>query len=360
MRVVIRVDSSTQMGSGHIMRCRTLAHALRDRGHEVRFVCRQHPGALTPLIRSDGFEIFLLAPPDSTGERNDPAPYAQWLGVPPIEDAMETIRVLDGWRPDWLLVDHYALSHPWEALLRQHVHRILVIDDLADRPHDCDILVDQNLAEARVTAYEKLIGATAQRLIGPQYALVRPEFLRQRTYSLGRRRTAQANRLLVFMGGSDPDNDTQKVLVGIARSHRSWQHVDFVVGSGYPELATLQQAVHSMPQSSLHVQTNRMAELMAAADLAVTAGGSVSWEKCVLGLPSIVAVSGDNQAPIATALHAAGAQRTLGVTHELEPTDYACALDNLDVRQLEHMSAQASQICDGRGTQRIISTLESY
>ena len=228
----------------------------------------------------------------------------------------------------------------------------------ADRPHDCDILVDQNLAEARVTAYEKLIGATAQRPDRPAICTVRPEFLRQRTYSLGRRRTAQANRLLVFMGGSDPDNDTQKVLVGIARSHRSWQHVDFVVvvavTPSWPHCSKL-----SIPcQSLTHVQTNRMAELCGRSRSGCDRGGSVSWEKCVLGSQHRCS-PGDNQRPSPLPATRRGPTH-LGVTHELEPTDHACALDNLDVRQLEHMSAQASQICDGRGTQRIISTLESY
>jgi UDP-2,4-diacetamido-2,4,6-trideoxy-beta-L-altropyranose hydrolase len=178
MNITIRTDASTRIGLGHLVRCRTLATALRDQGATVRFICRAHPGHQIAALRADGLDVTALpAPPDQEAADGD---YAAWLGVPQAQDAAETIAALAADRPDWLIVDHYGLDVDWEQALRPHVGRILVIDDLANRRHDGDLLLDQNYAPAGTTRYQGLLPPGARTLLGPAYALLRPEYAQHR------------------------------------------------------------------------------------------------------------------------------------------------------------------------------------
>jgi UDP-2,4-diacetamido-2,4,6-trideoxy-beta-L-altropyranose hydrolase len=354
MKIAFRVDASSQMGSGHLMRCRTLALALRDCGHEVSFICRAHQGHLIWLLIEDGFQVSKL---DASSQ---PSALDTWLGVTVGQDAEETKRSLNGWRPDWLIVDHYGLTFDWERSLRPHVGRLMVFDDLANRNHECDVLLDQNLTDDRSQTYAALLPQHCRCLLGPCYALVRPEFAQHRAESVRRRIHPELSNLLVFMGGSDPDDETSKVLDGICGSHQRWLQIDVVVGASYPSMAKLSARAVGWPQLRLHVQTPHMADLMAAADLAITAGGTASWEKCVVGLPSLVAIIGDNQRAGALALHKCGAQITLGDAHLLTPSSYSSALDSIKPESLRKMSSNAALVCDGRGTEKIISFLERH
>ncbi len=182
VKLAIRVDASTRMGLGHLVRCRTLAQELRAQGAEVRFICRAHPGHQIDALAADAFAtISLPAPPNDidTGESAAAEDYARWLGVPQHQDAVETLAALSGWRPDWLVVDHYGLDVDWAQLLRPHVGRILVIDDLANRLHDADLLLDQNYATDGARRYAGLLPASALTLIGPRYALLHPAYAEQ-------------------------------------------------------------------------------------------------------------------------------------------------------------------------------------
>ena len=206
--VIIRADASTQIGSGHVMRCLTLAEELRDGGSMVSLVSRDHPGNLNELIRDKGFQYFEL----STGQGIEVKPhqsgseYASWLGVSQERDAMETIEAIGEERAEWLIVDHYALDEKWEPLLRPHAAKIMVIDDLADRRHDCDLLLDQNFFINGEKRYDELVSPSCTKLLGPKYALLRREFREARKKL--KERTGEVKRVLVFFGGSDPENYT--------------------------------------------------------------------------------------------------------------------------------------------------------
>lgn len=354
MRVAVRVDASTWIGSGHVMRCLTLADALRANGAHVRIVCRQHQGHLAGLIRERGYAVDLLDPPPSS-----PLPGSgseAWLGVPQQQDAAETVAVLgDG--VDLMIVDHYGIDREGETHLRAACRALMAIDDMANRPHDCDVLLDQNLVAAMDRRYAGLTPPSCRQLIGPRYALVRPEFARARPASLARRPAPRLDHVLIFMGGSDPDDDTSAALEGVYLAASSVRRIDVVVGQGYRGKERIAAMCAAHPGSRLHVQTPHMAALMADADLAITAGGSVSWEKCVLGLPSLVAVQAENQRPIAEALATAGAQVTLGPSAGLAAEDYARALSDLPCSDLGRMSAAAAAICDGEGAARVLASL---
>lgn len=357
MRIAFRVDASTMIGSGHAVRCLALAHAARAAGAQVEFVCRGHPGHLAGLIGSDGFAVHLLTAPAQAAAVDAVESYAQWLGVSQAQDAQDSLEALRG-SLDWLVVDHYALDSQWEAALKALVPRLLVIDDLANRAHLCRILLDQSLEGAGAPRYAGLVPPDCTQLLGPRYALLRPEFAALRQASLARRETQALDRVLVFMGGSDPHNETSRALQGLGLARRTLGHIDIVVGQGYPFLDALREQVRNcgLPVQ-VHVQTPHMAQLMAQADLAVTSGGGVSWEKCTLGLPSMVTIVGDNQSLIAQQLADAGAQVTLGRAEAITAEDYAHRLDSLDARQLAAMSARARGICDGQGTQRVLDHL---
>jgi UDP-2,4-diacetamido-2,4,6-trideoxy-beta-L-altropyranose hydrolase len=364
--VVFRTDASLQIGTGHVMRCLTLADALKAAGARCRFICRELPGHLLDLIRQRGHEAIALssAACQSTAENSNDGTkqlaHAEWLGVDWRTDAVQTEAALYGQPVEWLIVDHYALDAHWEAALKSQYRKLMVIDDLADREHICDVLLDQNLIETMETRYRDKVPAHCTCLIGPPYALVRPEFNYLRPTSLARRQEPILDRLLIFMGGSDPEIETCKVIAGIQLSKKCWRHIDVVVGQGFPALHNLKASLATLPSTALHIQTPDMAKLMSAADLAVTAGGSVTWEKCALGLPSLVVILGENQRPIASMLHARGAQRTLGMNTDLSPACYAKYLDEVQTSDLAQMINCASTVCDGLGTQSALKALTNH
>ncbi len=178
MRVVFRADASIQIGTGHVMRCLTLADALRERGVETLFICRDLAGFSAEMFVSRGHDIRMLAAPQGVRQAtpNEPV-HAKWLEVSWEEDAKETGEILESvGEVDWLVVDHYALDFKWESLLYSNVSKIMVIDDLADRRHECDLLLDQNLYDNMNVRYQERTPAACKHILGPQFALLRSEF----------------------------------------------------------------------------------------------------------------------------------------------------------------------------------------
>ena len=232
LKVVFRCDASILMGSGHVMRCLTLANELREQGADITLICRKHPGHLFDLIESSKHRLLRLpfAATSATGK----LAHAHWLGATQEEDSKQTVEALKTIeRVDWLVVDHYALDVEWEAAIRSYTKHIMVIDDLADRVHDCDVLLDQNLHRAEMeTRYEKLIPPQCKKLLGPKYALLRPEFKKARSNL--KVRDGSVKRIFVFFGGSDPTNETGKALQAIQQLGRTDIAIDVVVGSTNP------------------------------------------------------------------------------------------------------------------------------
>jgi UDP-2,4-diacetamido-2,4,6-trideoxy-beta-L-altropyranose hydrolase len=342
-RVIIRTDSSRRLGAGHLMRCLTLAQELAAAGCTVEFVCRALPGDFTGLAAERGFAVHRLPAPPAEG-RDGAFPWA--------DDARATARVAgDGPRPAWLVVDHYRLGHEWEQALRPHVGGIAVIDDLADRRHDCDLLLDQNYHPAGENRYRGLVPAGCRLLLGPAHALLRPQF----RSLLGRppQRDGSIRRLLVFFGGSDPTGETVKTLAALRLWDRPLVAVDVVVGAAHPELRTVEKLCAERPGTSFHCQTDDMAALMAAADLAIGAGGSATWERCAAALPAILLVVAPNQAEVAAAVDEAGAALNLGAADRITAADIAAALATLEKKpaKLRKMAAKARALVGGAAIQ---------
>jgi UDP-2,4-diacetamido-2,4,6-trideoxy-beta-L-altropyranose hydrolase len=349
MRVAIRTDASSRIGSGHVMRCKTLAEELRSRGAEVRFICREHPGNLIQLLRSSGHLVSVLPASKASriARREHAHDYALWLGVAHSEDAARTLEALGDFTPDWLVVDHYGFDAAWERLLRPHVGGILVIDDLANREHDCDLLLDQNLHADMSERYAGLTPAHAMLLLGPKFVLLRPEF--QKARATLRARDGSVRRILVFFGGVDSTRQTEKVLAIIGQLRRPEITWDVVVGAQNPRAKAIELLCREISNTNFHCQITNMAELMVYADLAVGAGGSASWERCALGLPAILLSTADNQRETTAALEQAGAVWHLG-----KPSDVTAAMLTEAIRHafsepemLRRMSRAAYNVLGG-------------
>jgi UDP-2,4-diacetamido-2,4,6-trideoxy-beta-L-altropyranose hydrolase len=352
MKAMFRVDASVQMGSGHLMRCLTLAETLRERGVDTHFVCREHVGNLIGLLTQKGMPVAVL-PVTGTIAASNGDDYAAWLGVTEAEDAEQTIVAFSAAKPDWLVVDHYGLDIDWEKRLRPHVARILVIDDLASRRHDCDVLLDQNYSTETERRYAGLVTPTSKLLLGPRYALLRKEFraIRDR---LGPR-THRLARILVFITAGDDQGETLKAMQGIEFFGKA-EGVDVVVGTENPDKTEIIQKCKEL-RWGYHCQVDYMPRLIAQADLAIGAGGSSNWERCALGVPALVVILAENQAPIARALGHAGVICNLGWSRDLQASDYASALGAMNQDRLAAMTEKSLALVDAVGAERVADAL---
>ncbi|WP_417277137.1 UDP-2,4-diacetamido-2,4,6-trideoxy-beta-L-altropyranose hydrolase [Castellaniella sp.] len=311
MKVFFRADASLQIGTGHIMRCLTLADTLTAEGVECHFICRDHPGNLIDLVRRRGFQVHVLPADADWVPSKGGLAHAAWLGSDWQTDAQQSECVLKDTQCDWLIVDHYALDSCWESALQPYYKKLMVIDDLADRHHACSLLLDQNWhGDKTPHRYNMLLPPNAVRLLGPQYALLRPEYAQLR--SLMPPRDGLVRRVLVFMGGSDPTNQTAKVLQALMHRDLSWIAVDVIVGTNHPDPSGLAALAEARSGTIIHTGLPSLAGLMARADLMISAGGSTTWERLCLGLPCLVVSIADNQTATQLALASSGFSRFIG------------------------------------------------
>lgn len=312
-QVAFRVDASIDSGAGHVMRCLTLAQALRQQGAVCRFVCREHPGHLIAHIREQGHEVLTLPAASCAPTAAKADGFAHWLGADWTEDARQTQTALAAFSvQDWLVVDHYGLDEQWERAVRTCGRRLLVIDDLANRRHDADVLLDQTF-DRDVGDYLGLTNPACEHRCGIDNVLLRHEFEQWRPHSLARRTHPRLERIVISMGGVDKDNITRDILLAIQRDEQlSDLAVCVVLGTNAPWVDDIRKlAEQSCPRVDVQVAAANMAELLANCDLAIGAAGTSSWERCCLGVPTLMLVLADNQREIAARLSKAGAARLL-------------------------------------------------
>lgn len=341
MRVVIRVDASLELGTGHVMRCLTLARRLRAKDATVMFVCREEDGSLCAAIESANFRCSRLpkqpAPTDGTS-----------IDEYRATDARQTRAAIDscGHTANLLIVDHYMLDKSWESAMRPAVGRIFVIDDLADRAHDCDLLLDQNLHDSPDSRYSGLVPTGAQIFVGPRYALLRPEF----DSAPASVRVNGLRRMLVFFGGVDATNEALKIVLALRSMGASAPDTDVVLGPTNRNLESIRTAAGGMGCVNIVGQTDDMASLMRAADLGLGTCGVAAWERCRVGLPSLLVVSADNQRDDARILHGRGAARTLGDAMNAGIDRWAREIEDIrkDPALLGTMSIAAAAVMAGR------------
>jgi UDP-2,4-diacetamido-2,4,6-trideoxy-beta-L-altropyranose hydrolase len=352
LRVAFRADASIEIGTGHVMRCLTLARFLREQGVECSFICRTHPGHLLSLIRKHGFEAHSLPVVDTGYSATDQAtlPYNDWLGADWAEDADQTHAALNLAQVDWLVVDHYAIDERWERRIRTIANRLLVVDDLANRPHDCDLLLDQTLGRS-VADYDDYVPSSCVVLAGPEYALLRPDFASSRAASLERRAVPSLGHLLITMGGVDKTNATSSVLASLGGCVLPMGcRITVVMGAQAPWIREVRMRADELPwPTEVRVDVRDMAHLMSNSDLMIGAAGSTVWEACCLGLPSLLTILAENQRSIAEALEAAGAARVTTISTVADGMDWFLKPAATTPSKLISVSRAAARLTHGRG-----------
>jgi UDP-2,4-diacetamido-2,4,6-trideoxy-beta-L-altropyranose hydrolase len=361
MLLVFRVDASIEIGSGHVMRCLTLADKLSVYGVECHFVCRKLYGNLIAMVSARGYSVHVLANLNKQAVSIQQAAelfHSSWLGCTQENDVEDFERVIATLCPDWIVVDHYALDYRWEQRVQRPGRKILVIDDLADRVHCCDILLDQTFGR-QARDYKHLLPENSLILTGSAYALLRDEFSEWRTRSIERRKNTTFNTVLISLGGVDKDNDTAKVLNALSQvAGIQGLKITVVLGATAPHLSALRALVANLPLNvRILMGVKTMAELLSQSDMAIGAAGASSWERCCLGVPTFMLTLAENQKMIAKNLHLSGAAKSTRIAQ------IPCILSEIlkHPEQLKTMSDIASLLTDGLGANRLSSLiLERY
>jgi len=360
--VIFRVDASLEIGTGHVMRCLTLARALKIKKVRAEFICRNHEGNLIDFIERDGFTVHTIPKIEGKDSRSitpirkdsNPLDHASWLGVSQERDIRDSSLILGKLGPDWLIVDHYALDKTWETGVHSLYSKLMVIDDLADREHACELLLDQTFGRNEAD-YEHLVPSACLLLTGSMYALLRTEFSHWREKSLKRRENVQFDRLLITMGGIDKDNITEKIIDQLEECDlHSDLKITIVMGPSAPYLSNiLDKVTKSHLKLSVESNVTDMAELMSNSDFCIGASGATTWERSCLGLPTIQIISADNQGTIAKNVSNYGAALTIR-SDEVASLDYH--IKRLK-RDAETLVSRSSAITDGKGTDLVLDHL---
>lgn len=298
MRVIFRVDASIKIGSGHVMRCVALAKYLKNYSIEVEFICREHKGHLINYIKNMNFKTHVLK--SKLVSKNDNIDsylhHSDWLETTQQKDAKDCKKILEKMQVDWLIVDHYAIDKSWQSEMSNMYIKLMVIDDIADREHICDVLLDYSY-DNNLTRYDTLVPKHCKLLLGLNYCLIRPEFLQWRKYSQDNHKIRRLKKILITMGGYDKKNITSKILKNInLLDLPSEITITVVVGSFSPHIHSIRKQVE-LTKSDIAIRQNvsNMAELISNSDIVISAAGSTVWEICCLGVPSVLVAVEDNQ-----------------------------------------------------------------
>jgi len=354
LKALFRVDASLAIGIGHVMRCLTLAQVLKENGVNVEFICRKHKGNLIDKICANGFTVHELELLEEIKVDNI-LTHSSWLGVTQQQDADDCIDILKAEKFDWFIVDHYALDEQWQKRLKPYYEKLMVIDDLADRKHRCDILLDQTFGRQQED-YLAWIPGGCELLLGSKYALLRSEFSKWRSYSIGRRSSLELKKLLINMGGIDIDNITEKILdeLKICNLPNDF-HITVVMGGSAPYLENVRSKAITMPyKTEVKVDVDNMAEIMANSDIAIGAAGSTTWERCCLGLPTIQIVIAQNQLFLAETL---AQHNIVKLVKEIKETTFLLEKSS---EWMKNVGSSALEICDGMGSYKVFNKMTDY
>lgn len=342
MRISFRADASPAIGSGHIMRCLSLADALLRSGATCTFLAASCPPALADLVRSHGHALLHI-----NGDSRDDE-----------DDLAACGSVLANSRFDWVVVDHYHRGIQWEAQVRQYGPRLLVIDDLANRAHDCDLLLDQNLGRSNKD-YEALVPSHCRILTGTRFALLRESFITVRENKATEQIKRAAPSLLITLGGMDHHNVTSQVLIALEYSQLPADAtITIVMGKDAPWRAQVEQTLSGLRwPARVLTGVSDMAELMASCDLAITAAGSTVWELCCIGVPMIAVVTAENQRHSAAALASSGACLLADPLSPLNQQLPQLVDTLLSPTRRAELARSAAKFVDGRGCERVIAEM---
>lgn len=356
MRVALRTDASGRIGTGHLRRCLALARALNEAGAETLFVCRRQDEFSTLIERQGQAHAWLpYATMEFRREAGDP-PHAHWAGVPWSQDAAETVQALQGWHPDWVVIDHYAFDARWHETVAGALQvRCAAIDDLADRPLAVDLLVDHNVQPEGQDKYAaRVAGARIRRLLGPRYALLAGAYAQAPRYRF--RRCVES--IGIFMGGADPDDFGGRALRACREQAGFRGVIELVSSARSPHFAAHQALASRWPDTRVLTDLPDLAAFFARHDLQVGSGGGAAWERCCLGAPTLAIQVAANQAPVLSFLAARGAAEWMDTAEATMERIGAAVRELLDQPRRRLALVRASLgLVDGRGSARVAAVL---
>ncbi|WP_019613210.1 UDP-2,4-diacetamido-2,4,6-trideoxy-beta-L-altropyranose hydrolase [Psychromonas ossibalaenae] len=356
LNIAFRADSSYEIGTGHIMRCLTLALAVQKKHKaNIYFFTRKNSGSINSLITDAGFYLVEMK---ASEKINNPAlSHSAWLGAAQEEDAEEFIKLCNKRRFDLLIIDHYAIDRKWHQLVNKQTKEIAVIDDLGDRYLQCDYLLDQTF-NCPDHKYNKLVSRNCVQMLGTKFALLRDEFQHQPQ----KQPANTASKLLVMFGGTDPDNLTLQALTQL-NQRTDIDKITIIMGRAALHIDSVVQFIekqNNIITFDLQISPENIAVLMSEADLAVGAAGTTSWERCAAGLPTVVIIQAENQRQIASELN------NLQIITYLEAKQIKTLLNKQVTEWISNPAKlQASinngqKICDGYGASRVINRIFNH
>ncbi len=351
MRIAFRVDASTAIGLGHLRRCLSLAHALREHGAVVHFVSRRSDVGVAEAVGGSNFACVLLPEVAGSTGVDDVVPHASWVPAGWAADAAQTQDAVRAEAPDWVVVDHYALDARWHAAVRAGLGcRIAAIDDLADRTMAVDLLFDHNHCEDHRAKYSGWLDQASGLLGGPRYALLAPAYAGAPRYEF----RPEVRSVGIFMGGIDTGGHSTLALRACrVAGYRG--PIELVTTRGNPHFAQIQQAVSDDENATLVADLPDLAAFFARHDLQIGAGGGATWERCCIGSPTLALVCASNQLAVVPSL------ARLGVVSAPDPvtsrglSDVATAVGRLlrDTDGRREMAMRSRELVDGRGARRV-------
>lgn len=346
MNVIIRADASIHIGSGHIMRCLVLAQALKEKGHNVAFASRAQAGDLIDFVIEKGFVVHRLIQPSKWKIPAHSSDYSTWLQVSWQEDAKSLCKEVDS--IDLVIVDHYALDIQWENEVKKNIYsKVVVIDDL-NRGHCCDLVVDQNLWRNQNLRY---INSNAKILLGPAYALLRPDFRKIKNYNL-----VKKDKVFVFFGGSDPTSECLKVINAVNGLETLPFRIQMITGALNPDFSEIIQNANK-DKVDLHRVINNFEEALATSKYALGASGVSNWERFCFQIPTTIVSVADNQIELSEYLSEKGMVRYLGRGIKTTPEDYKVELTRL-VNSWSALELMNTPEVDGLGSERVVAEIE--
>lgn len=351
MQIAIRVDASSLIGAGHVMRCLTLAKALKKQGARITFLCREYKGNLIERIVQQGFSVLILS-----SLKNQFIDYSQKQDSNECLNALKNSQIFD-----LLIVDHYQLNIHWQKSLSKYYKKLFIIDDLANRQHIGDFLLDQTVSRT-IKAYEKLVPHDCQMLLGNPYMLLREEFKNKKNNALNiRLNKKKINHVLITMGGMDSHNVTFMVLKALLtlKIQRNDLRVSVLLTSQALHLPVVSKLAEKYNWITVYIDSSNVAEIMLNADIAIGASGSTAWERCCLALPTLSIIDAENQILVDKSLDNMHACVSLGwynnITEELIIEQCLMLMKNFT--HYKKVASSANKVCDGKGVDRVVDKI---
>ena len=340
-KIYFRCDSSSDIGSGHVIRCLTLANFLKKKGLFTTFICKETEGNLFDVILKHNHNLVVLS---NSNKKNI------WE-----DDAQEIIDKIKDFNSskDWMVVDHYFLNKDWETRISSKLYKLFIIDDLCDRPHYGNILLNQNYLPGIRSQYKKILSSKTKILLGPKYALLSPEYKATRKLiKINKKKKLQ--RVIIFFGASDDKEQTIKCLSILSKLNLKLLKIDIVIGLANKKKKLIEEITDKIDNATLHVQIPSLCNLMKNADLYLGSGGTTTWERCCLGLPSIVISTSGNQVRQNEYLFKKGVIKYLGKAESVSEENIRTALlmfaEGYDSTK---MSKKALKITNGNGAELV-------